>query len=71
MFTLTEFERNVSASASALRKNDTNNWGWGALPNNESRVLFTHANCVDEKIFGEERYLKKIEWLKSTGSWFL
>lgn len=59
------------AAANALNSNDTTHWGWGALQNHTSRVLFTHANCVDAGAEGQNRFLKKIDWFRSMDSWFL
>ncbi len=64
-------DESLMNAAQALRHRNNSLWGWGALPNNQSRVLFTHANCVDIGAKGEERFQKKIHWLRSVNSWFL
>eukprot|EP01032_Pedospumella_encystans_P007589 gene7589-9090_t len=67
----TEFHESLIAAALALNQSDTSNWGWGALEGNNSRALFTHANCVDTGAFGRVRFQKKINWLRSVHSWYL
>ena len=66
-----DFTESLIATAQALNRSDSSKWGWNALGNNQSRVLFTHANCVDIGAMGRERFQKKINWLRSVGSWFL
>uniref|UniRef100_A0A7S3M2N0 Uncharacterized protein n=2 Tax=Spumella elongata TaxID=89044 RepID=A0A7S3M2N0_9STRA len=64
------FNESVIESAHALRRHNTTDWGWGALPNNQSRVLYTHANCVDVGAKGYDRFQKKRKWFRSVKSWF-
>jgi len=68
---LSDLKESLTTAALALNQNDSNNWGWGALANSSSRALFTHANCVDAGAYGRDRFQKKINWLRSVGSWFL
>ncbi len=76
-FFITVTEKAVTASANALRLNDTTHWGWGQLENGTSRVLAIHANCIyfvketNHTVAAAPRLSKKERWLRSINSWFI